>query len=79
MSLIPSDSERRDSLILVAKLFWASTAIAFAIKFGIKIIIPTFTISAFDDNALNHTALIAIGLPSLIIVLILLDRSRKLP
>jgi hypothetical protein len=81
MSLIPpeiqSEASRRESLVLVAKLFGASTAIAFLIKFGIKAALPSFTISAFDDNALNHTALIAITLPSLVIGVILQVRSRK--
>jgi hypothetical protein len=79
MSMIPSDPKREDSLVLVSKLFGASSAIAFVIKFGIQIAVPSFTTSAFDDKTLNIIAAIAIGLPSLIIALVLLDRTRKLP
>jgi ABC-type antimicrobial peptide transport system permease subunit len=82
MSLIPTDTESRASLILVAKLFGAAATIAFGIKFGIPFgitrVMPSFRISAFDDKTLNHIALLAITLPSLMIALILLDRTRKL-
>jgi ABC-type dipeptide/oligopeptide/nickel transport system permease component len=78
MSLIPTDTELRTSLILVAKLFGAAAAIAFGIKFGITAVLPSFRISAFDDKTLNQIALIAIALPSLMIALILADRTRKL-
>lgn len=78
MSLIPADREPRASLILVAKLFGAAAAIACGIKFGIPAVLPSFKISAFDDKTLNHVALLSITLPSLIIALVLLDRTRKL-
>lgn len=83
MSLIPEDTQPRKSLILVAKLFGAATTIAYGTKFGITAVLPSFRISAlisaFDDKTLNNIALLAITIPSLVIALILLDRTRKLP
>jgi hypothetical protein len=79
MSLIPADRSLRASLILVAKLFGASATIACGIKWGIPAVLPSFKISAFDDKTLNPIALLAIMFPSLVIALILVDRTRKLP
>ncbi len=79
MSLIPAKRKPRASLILVVKLFGAATTIAYGIKFGIPAVLPSFRISAFDDKTLNHIALLAITLPSLVIAVILANRTRKLP
>lgn len=79
MSLTPANPEPRaksqSSLLLVAKLFGAAATIACGIKFGIPAV--PFKVSAFDDKTLNQVALLAIILPSLVIALILADRTRK--
>ncbi len=77
MSLTPANPEPRASLFLVAKLFGAAATIACGIKFGITAVLPSFKVSAFDDKTLNQVALLAIILPSLVIALILADRTRK--